>query len=96
MPFLRYEDTLGIHYYELGAKERVVIGRDKSCDIVLNDTQSSRQHCEVKRLQRGFLLNDLHSRNGTKVNGNPISSWTLKEDDMITVGGTCLVFRSQK
>lgn len=94
--FLRWQDTAGVHFYELGKKDRVVIGRAKDADVSLNDTQSSRHHAEIKKLPGAFVINDLSSKNGTMVNGMPISSWTLKEDDMITVGGTSLIFRSQR
>jgi pSer/pThr/pTyr-binding forkhead associated (FHA) protein len=93
VPFLRYQDGLGVHYVELGKKDRLVIGRDKGCDVALNDTQASRQHCEIKKLPGGFLVNDLNSKNGTLINGKKVGSWTLKDDDVLTVGGTVLVYR---
>lgn len=96
MPFLRYQDSTGVHYYELGAREKIYIGRDQTCDIPLNDNQASRRHCEVKRHPGGYIINDLNSKNGTKVNGVEVSSWTLKEDDLITVGGSNLLFKKVK
>ena len=96
MPFLRYQDSTGVHFYELGAREKVVIGRDKTCDIPINDTVASRRHCEVHGLGGGYVLADLHSKNGTTVNGATISSWTLKDGDLITIGTTTFLFLLHK
>ena len=96
MAFLRYQDRLGVHYYELGAKDVVTIGRGKNCDITLNDTQASRLHCEIRKHPAVWVVSDLKSKNGTMVNGTPISAWTLKEDDMVTVGITSIQYRLRK
>ena len=88
MPFLRYEDSSGVHFVDLSLRSSVVIGRDKTCDVPIPDTNASRKHCEVHSLGGGCVVKDLHSKNGTCVNGAPISSWTLKDGDLINVGGT--------
>lgn len=50
-------------------KERLLIGRRESCDIVLRFANVSAHHCELT-LERGYwFVKDLGSRNGTKVNG---------------------------
>src|SRR5919112_144340 len=51
------------------ALDPVTIGRHPDCDVVLNDQEVSRQHAEVRREEDGFVLHDLGSLNGTKVNG---------------------------
>jgi FHA domain/Domain of unknown function (DUF1707) len=54
----------------LPAGERqVVLGRSRSCDCVLSEPSVSRRHAELRRDGGRWLLRDLGSRNGTRVNG---------------------------
>ncbi len=48
----------------VGAEKRV-IGRDAQCDLVLDDKKVSAVHCEVVATERGVIVRDLGSRNGT-------------------------------
>jgi FHA domain-containing protein/uncharacterized protein DUF1707 len=48
---------------------RIVVGRAPGCDFVLTDLTVSRFHAELKRDDEGWLLSDLGSMNGTRVNG---------------------------
>ncbi len=54
-------------------KEKLVIGRRESCDIVLRFSNVSGQHARMTLEQGYWFLKDLGSRNGTKVNGYRIS-----------------------
>ena len=79
---------------ELGA-EPVVIGRNPDCDLVLNDAEVSRHHAEIRREEGAFLVVDLGSLNGTKVNGAGVAGPTQLEDgDQITIGGHALRFEA--
>ena len=70
-------------------RESVVIGRDKDCDVVIQDPKASRHHCKLTRKENGFLLEDLESRNGTLVNGVRITEPTLlKASQTFQVGDT--------
>jgi len=80
-----------------GARHQVgsdplVIGRLPDCDIVLNDPNVSRRHVEILRVNDAFVLRDLGSTNGTKLNGVPMRESYLSTGDNITVGSTTLVF----
>jgi hypothetical protein len=57
-----------------------VIGRDETCDIVVADRQVSRQHARLSITQRGIILEDLNSKNGTNLNGESLKKPTLLED----------------
>jgi hypothetical protein len=70
----------------------VVIGRMPECDVVLSDPNVSRRHAEVLRVEGDFVVRDLGSTNGTRLNGAPITEGYLKTGDNITVGSTTLVF----
>lgn len=50
-------------------RPRFTIGRDAACDLVLPDPSVSRWHAGLKRCASGWLLDDLGSTNGTRLNG---------------------------
>jgi hypothetical protein len=75
------------------AKDRVLIGRLAESDVVVSDPAASRQHAEIRRQNGVFLISDLSSTNGTKVNESAIGEHTLEEGDRITIGRTILEFR---
>ena len=71
------------------------MGRAQDCTIVLNDLNVSRRHAEVKPLGTGFVLYDLGSTNGTKLNGVRLDgSRPLKDGDVITLGATQIRFEA--
>jgi phosphoserine phosphatase RsbU/P len=51
---------------------RAIMGRHPDCDIVLDAGAVSRQHAQITGVDGEFFVEDLHSRNGTFVNGNQI------------------------
>jgi hypothetical protein len=48
---------------------QLVLGRSRDCDCVLAEPSVSRRHAELRRDGARWLLRDLGSRNGTRVNG---------------------------
>jgi hypothetical protein len=73
----------------------VTIGRHPECDVVLNDQEVSRQHAEVRREEGRFLVVDLGSLNGTKVNGAGVKApRPLEDGDVITIGAHTIRFES--
>jgi pSer/pThr/pTyr-binding forkhead associated (FHA) protein len=50
-------------------RDNLVVGRDQSCDIVVADRQVSRHHARLAITNKGVMLEDLGSRNGTHYNG---------------------------
>lgn len=56
------------------AQDRIVIGSADTADICLDLPTVSRRHCAVYRTRDGFLIEDLHSRNGTYVEGHRIET----------------------
>lgn len=76
--------------------ERMGIGRVPSNAICLNDGAISEQHAALRyQPETGeFLLHDLASANGTKVNGTIVGApVALKDGDTIELGQTSLVFK---
>jgi pSer/pThr/pTyr-binding forkhead associated (FHA) protein len=63
-----------------------LIGRGSDCDLTVNDRQVSRHHARIRQGPRGFVIEDLGSKNGTHVNGIRIESPTVLEDgDVVQV-----------
>jgi hypothetical protein len=71
---------------------RVVLGRSREADIVVNDPNVSRKHAELRREESGWQVVDLGSTNGIKVNGRRAEQHALTPGDRITLGVTDLTF----
>jgi pSer/pThr/pTyr-binding forkhead associated (FHA) protein len=72
------------------------IGRGMDCDVVVEDAAASRRHAllSVARTNDAVFLEDCGSRNGTFVNGEPVSSRiALREGARIQVGGSIFLVR---
>ena len=72
--------------------ERLVIGRSRECDIVVDDANVSRRHAELRRDAEGWRVVDLGSTNGIKVNRRRVDQAVLEHGDRITLGLTDLDF----
>lgn len=65
----------------------LLIGRDPSCDLVINDLEVSRSHARLIALIGGFAIEDLGSTNGTFVNEQRITEvMPLKDGASIRLG----------
>jgi FhaA, N-terminal domain/FHA domain len=72
----------------------VTFGRLPECTISFDDSNVSRQHAEIRPEGDGFVLTDLGSTNGTKVNGARVTRHRLVDGDRITFGATDVEFRA--
>ncbi|MCU1503029.1 MAG: hypothetical protein JWM12_2383 [Ilumatobacteraceae bacterium] len=73
----------------------ITIGRLPDCSIPVNDPNVSRRHTEVRPVGSSFVLVDLGSTNGTKVNGMRINGeHVLNDGDIVSVGSTHLRFEA--
>ena len=74
-------------------RDRMVIGRNADCFVVLNVPAVSREHAILRKIQAKFYIEDNKSRNGTRVNGKAISTRTqLKDNDKINICDHIFVF----
>src|SRR5688572_2981931 len=74
-----------------GAK--YLIGRAPDCDIRLGDPLVSARHALITHNDDGYRIEDLASRNGTRVNGERIEGKTpIQPGDRIELGGHVLQF----
>jgi hypothetical protein len=74
---------------------RVRIGRSEEGEIVLVDPSVSRSHAVVELDSRGAIVRDLHSTNGTYVNGRRIEAERLRDGDELRFGNTRMRFEVQ-
>ncbi len=67
-------------------KPEMLIGRSPECDIILPDRQVSRRHARVFRQGEEYFVEDLGSKNGTWVNGQPVhGAVRLQDGDEIQI-----------
>lgn len=70
---------------------RLTIGRDAKSSITLEDKLVSREHAVIQKIKDDFFIQDLHSTNGTYVNGMKIPPGDyirLSLSDTILIGRT--------
>lgn len=83
--------------YDLDEGE-VMIGRNPTTHITLLDEGISREHALVLYDEdaSAFMIEDLASTNGTKLNGTRVRSAALSEGDQIQIGQTLFRFEWKK
>jgi general secretion pathway protein E len=64
----------------------LTIGRHATNVLVLNESMASRFHCVIERDAGGYIVRDLQSSNGTKLNGQRVMKAALKSGDVIAIG----------
>ena len=72
----------------------ITIGREEENRIQLNDDRVSRFHLKIQEESGSFILTDLGSTNGTRVNGHPTQVRVLQPGDQIAVGRSLLLYGS--
>jgi hypothetical protein len=68
----------------------ISVGRDPSCDLVLNDSKCSRRHAVVEAGPSGLAVRDTGSANGIFLNGKKVERGLLQEGDVVRVGEVLL------
>jgi thermitase len=71
----------------------VSVGRAGDCDVVLRNGTVSRHHAVLRHDGQEWVVEDLHSKNGTAVNGVPVSEPTpIESGDIVGFGMTAVRF----
>lgn len=69
------------------------VGRSGSNDICVQDLTVSSTHCEFVRTDSGsYIMRDMDSTNGSKVNDKYVKSVELKNGDILRIGKTELLY----
>jgi DNA-binding NtrC family response regulator len=66
----------------------VVIGSERTCDVVLTDSFVSRRHCSITPHAQGFAITDLGSKNGTVIDGVAVGKVVAPPGVAIRIGKT--------
>jgi hypothetical protein len=72
----------------------ISIGRHPDCNLVLADPNVSRNHAEIRPQGDRFLVVDLGSTNGTRINGARVEQQLLEDGDEVTFGNTRIRFEA--
>jgi DNA-binding NtrC family response regulator len=76
----------------LGDGTELVFGRQSSCEVVIDHDGVSRRHARIARRNNDVVVEDLDSRNGTLVNGTPITGpRRLAAGDALAIGPATVV-----
>jgi hypothetical protein len=76
-----------------GGGDQFSIGRDASCDLAIPDMTVSRRHAQLERTKDGWLITDLESTNGTRVNGWRVRGKVpVQAGDVVSFGNLETVF----
>jgi putative methionine-R-sulfoxide reductase with GAF domain len=80
--------------YLLPDGRQTVVGRDPSCDVVLDDDRVSRRHAVLVPHEAGWSVSDTDSKNGILIDGMPLASGLLKERSWLSFGGLIARFET--
>ncbi len=69
------------------------IGRAKENSFVLKDIAASRRHVQIAVRNNRVFATDMGSGNGTRVNGQRITEYELRNGDKLEIGNSVLTFR---
>jgi hypothetical protein len=70
-----------------------VLGRAATCQVVIEDDYASRRHARIALRDDGYWLRDLDSKNGTLLDGQPVTGEVrLTDGATIQIGDTCFRF----
>lgn len=74
--------------------EAVTVGRSRACTLVLTEPNASKEHLRIAWEAGSWVLTDLGSSFGTKVNGRPATRAELSPFDRISIGDTVIIFET--
>jgi predicted component of type VI protein secretion system len=72
--------------------KRTTIGRDPSCDVVIDNAGISRLHASIEAVGDSFVLRDCESQNGLTLNGEPCREGRLVHGDILGLNKFLLRF----
>lgn len=81
-----------VQQFDFKEKQFVTVGRDKACEVHIDNIGVSRKHCQIERKEHFYVLRDLNSGNGTFVGGRKITTHNLNSGDEIMLGKYSLLF----
>jgi hypothetical protein len=86
----RDEQTIFLALDWNGGQEALLIGRHPDCDLVMADATVSRRHARLIFRDGGWIIQDLESTNGTRLNGKYVGRCRLRPGDQLALGDQLL------
>jgi pSer/pThr/pTyr-binding forkhead associated (FHA) protein len=74
----------------------VNIGRQLDNHLVLDDVLVSRRHAQLRAREGQYLLTDLGSKHGIRVNNIAVREWVLQPGDVFRLGNTELIYGDER
>jgi len=74
-------------------KDAILIGRDPTCDVIIDNVGVSRHHARIEKHADVYTLSDLGSGNGTFVHGQRITQYNLNNGDEINIWNYSVFFK---
>jgi hypothetical protein len=98
---LRFDELLVATLPPLGTQDELTVGRQPSCDLVINDPSVSKEHARLCWHGRtaACTVVDLGSRNGTLLNGHPLEShkeFYVRDGDLVRFGDADFAYLTAK
>lgn len=79
--------------YDLNSKDIISIGRDNSCDIVLDHVSIALNQVNIYKKDNKFILNVINSNNNVFINGKLVNgNFILKDRDVILISNAKLIY----
>jgi small-conductance mechanosensitive channel len=79
---------------ELDGGGPVTVGRSRSCALALSEPNASKEHLRLSWEDGAWMMTDLGSSHGTRVNGRAAQRTVLQPFDRIAIGDTVMIFES--
>jgi hypothetical protein len=70
----------------------VSVGRALDNDVILEDPRVSRHHAQLRRRYGRYVLYDLGSSEGTRINGYPVEECVLHSGDVVSFAGVQIIY----
>ncbi|MBC22446.1 MAG: hypothetical protein CMJ32_00820 [Phycisphaerae bacterium] len=78
--------------YPISDRSEMIIGREEHCDVRIGASSISREHCMIEHVDNSYILRDLDSTTGTRVNGKSIDAIQIHHGLEIQIGPAVLKF----
>lgn len=69
-------------------KPILLLGRHPECDVQIDSRKISRRHCCIALVNDYFIIRDLGSTNGIRINGERVQEGKLRAEDEVTIGNS--------
>lgn len=77
-------------------KPAVIVGSGDNCNIRVADMGLVARHCQILKMENGFVLRDMSGEVGTFVNGKKVKEHLLADRDLIQLGKERFTFSNSE